>query len=40
MMIVGNFPNRFSIAAFSSDVRYLKVFAERERSSRSLAYIL
>lgn len=40
MVIVRNFLNRFSIATFSSNVHYLKVSAERERSSRSLAYIL
>lgn len=40
MVIVANFPNRFSIATFFSNIRYLKVSAERERSSRSLVYIL
>lgn len=40
MVIVGNFPNRFSIATFSSNIRYLKVSAKRERSSCSLVYIL
>jgi len=31
MAIVGNFLNRFSFTAFSSDVRHLKLFVEYER---------
>lgn len=39
IVIVGNFPNRFSIAAFSNDVCYLLVSTERERIVRVLSYV-